>query len=210
MEFTIDQLAALLEGEVLGDGTAKVSKISTLESAETGSISFLHNPQYEPLIYSTKASAVIVSKDLELNSSIQPALIKVEDPYNSLTTLLQEYEKIAQSQLMGVEEPAYLGEGSTVGEDCYRAAFSYVGKNVRIGKGVKIHAHASIGDNSSIGDYSVIHAGVKLYARTVVGAHCVIHAGAVLGSDGFGFAPQSDGSYRPIPQVGNVMSRKIM
>ena len=205
MEFTINQLAALLEGEVHGDGTAKVNKVSTLETAQTGSISFLHNPQYEALIYTTKASAVIVGQDLELSAPIEPALIKVADPYNSLTTLLQEYEKITQAQLIGVEEPAYLGAGSTTGENCYRAAFSYVGKNVQIGSGVKIHAHASIGDGCTIGDHTVIHAGAKLYPKTVVGAHCVIHSGAVIGSDGFGFAPQSDGSYRPIPQVGNVI-----
>jgi UDP-3-O-[3-hydroxymyristoyl] glucosamine N-acyltransferase len=118
---------------------------------------------------------------------------------------LQEYDKYTQAQLSGVEEPAFLGDGSSVGENCYRAAFSYVGKNVTIGNHVKIHAHASIGDGSTIGDHTVIHAGAKLYPKTVVGAHCVIHSGAVSGSDGFGNARQEDGSYRPIPQVGNVV-----
>ena len=205
MEFTINQLAALLDGEVRGEGSTKVNKISTLESAAPGSISFLHNLQYEHLLYTTNASAVIVSKDLELKKEIKPTLIAVADPYDSLTSLLSEYEKLMQMQKVGVEEPAFLGKDSTTGHQVYRGAFSYIGNNVTIGDHVKVYPHTFIGDNVTIGDHTIIHAGTKIYAGSVVGKHCVIHAGAVIGSDGFGFAPQEDGSYRTIPQVGNVV-----
>ncbi|MDH3710242.1 MAG: UDP-3-O-(3-hydroxymyristoyl)glucosamine N-acyltransferase [Cyclobacteriaceae bacterium] len=205
MEFTINQLAALLEGEVRGDGSSAINRISPLESAEPGSISFLHNPQYESLLYTTNASAVIVSKDLEIKDGIDPVLILVADPYDSLTTLLKEYEKFTKMQKVGVEDPCYLGKNSKVGDEVYRGAFSYIGQGVTIGHQVKIYPQVFIGDNVTIGDGTVIYPGAKIYANSEIGNHCVIQAGAVIGSEGFGFAPQEDGSYRTIPQVGKVV-----
>ena len=205
MEFSIDQIATLLSGTIEGDGSIQVNNINTLEKAETGSISFLHNPQYENLIYSTKASAVIVSRDFKPKNKLGLTLIKVDDPYTGFTDLLNEYHKLTSFQKTGVEEPSFIGENSTVGDQIYRGAFSYIGENVVIGENVKIYPHAYIGDNTKIGNDTIIHSGVKIYADTVIGNNCVIHAGAIIGSDGFGFAPQKDGSYKTIPQVGNIV-----
>ncbi len=205
MQLTINQLAELLDGEVIGDGDVKVNKIAPLDKAGPGAISFLHNPKYEPQLYTTKAEAVIINKKLQLKQSVEPSLIAVDDPYNSLSILLGEYQKLTAATKVGVEEPSYIGEGSTVGDAVYRAAFSYIGKNVTIGDNVKIYPNSFIGDNVKVGDNTTIHAGVKIYDGCIIGKHCDIHAGAVIGSDGFGFVPQEDGSYKAIPQVGNVV-----
>jgi UDP-3-O-[3-hydroxymyristoyl] glucosamine N-acyltransferase len=129
----------------------------------------------------------------------------VDDPYSSFTALLEEYHKLISFQKVGVEQPAYIGENSQAGKNIYRGAFSYVGNNVRIGDNVKIYPHVFIGDNSVIGNDTILHPNVKIYAGTSIGNNCVVHAGAVIGSDGFGFAPQEDGSYKTIPQLGHVL-----
>lgn len=205
MEFTVNQISAIIGGVVEGDGQQKVSKINSIEDASEGAISFLSNPKYEPHIYSTKASAVIVSKDFTPTKDISATLIRVDDPYLSFTSLLEEYEKITSFLKEGIEEPVFIGEKASYGDKLYLGAFSYVGKNVKIGNNVKIHPQVYIGDNTTIGDNCIFHAGVKIYAGTKIGSYCTIHSGAVIGSDGFGFAPQKDGSYKKIPQLGNVI-----
>ena len=205
MKFTINQLAEILNGEVIGSGETTVSKIGPLDKAGTDSISFLHNPKYESQLYTTKAAAVIVNKDLKLKQEVSAALILVDDPYSSLTSLLQQYERMTKAAKVGVEEPSFLGSEASVGQEVYRGAFSYVGNNTTLGNQVKLFPHAYIGDNVKIGDGTIIYSGAKIYSNTVIGKNCVIHAGAVIGSDGFGFAPQPDGSYEAIPQVGNVI-----
>jgi len=131
-------------------------------------------------------------------------LIRVEDAYGSFARLLEIYYQSRQNK-KGIEQPSYIAENAVVGDHIYRGAFSYIGSNCQIGQHVKIYPQVYVGDNVRIGDYTIIYAGAKLYANTVIGNHCVIHAGVVLGSDGFGFAPQPDGTYKPIPQVGNVI-----
>ncbi|MGI9545479.1 MAG: UDP-3-O-(3-hydroxymyristoyl)glucosamine N-acyltransferase [Cyclobacteriaceae bacterium] len=205
MKLTVNQLAELLGGEIDGDGNQTIDRISTLENAHQGSISFLHNPQYEPQIYSTQATAVLVKKDFSAKQEVSATLIKVEDPYLSFTALLQEYHKMVSAQKIGVESPAYIGKDCKVGNDIYRGAFSYIGDAGTIGDRVKIFPHAYIGDQVTIGSGTVIHPGAKVYSNTVIGKNCVVHSGAVIGSDGFGFAPQTDGSYQAIPQIGNVI-----
>ncbi len=205
MEFTIAQLAFMLDGTVEGDGEKKVSMLSKIQEAKSGEITFLSNPKYEPHIYTTKASAVIVSKDFSPKESLTTTLIKVEDPYLAFSAILEEYQKFLNYQKTGVEDPSYIGKNSTVGDDIYRGAFSYIGSNVTIGSNVKIHPHVHIGDGSVIGDHTILHPGVKLYTNTVIGSYCILHAGVVIGSDGFGFAPQQDGTYKAIPQLGNVI-----
>ncbi|OUJ72823.1 UDP-3-O-(3-hydroxymyristoyl)glucosamine N-acyltransferase [Hymenobacter crusticola] len=205
MEFTVGQIAEVLRGEVEGDATQRVDRLAKIEEAQAGSLTFLANLKYEPHLYTTQATVVIVSRELALRQPVQASLIRVDDPYSSFTTLLEFYQQSARTGKRGVEEPAYLGADSVIGENHYRGAFSYIGQNCRIGQNVLIFPHAYIGDRCVIGDGTIIYAGAKLYADTVVGARCTIHAGAVLGSDGFGFAPQPDGSYRAIPQIGNVV-----
>jgi len=205
MEFTVEQIAAMLGGEIEGDASLKINMLSKIQEAKKGQIAFLSNPKYESYIYSTQASAVIVNKDFKPKKTVSAALIKVTDPYSSFTRLLEEYHKFITFQKSGVEEPSFLGKDASVGHDVYRGAFSYIGDNAKIGNNVKIYPHVYIGDNVEIGDNTVLHPSVKLYADTRVGANCVLHSGVVVGSDGFGFAPQDDGSYKTIPQLGNVI-----
>jgi UDP-3-O-[3-hydroxymyristoyl] glucosamine N-acyltransferase len=207
MEFSVNQIAQLIGGEVKGEGERKVRKLGKIQEAEEGSITFLANPKYEPFIYTTGASAAIVGRDMIFKEGVKPSLILVDDPYLSFTLLLEEYQKIISLSKSGVENPSYLGDNSYTGENIYRGAFSYIGNNVNIGNNVKIYPHVFIGDNVSIGDNCIFYSGSKIYANTEIGNNCVIHSGAVLGSDGFGFAPTADGSYKTIPQLGNVILR---
>jgi UDP-3-O-[3-hydroxymyristoyl] glucosamine N-acyltransferase len=205
MEFTINQIAGMLKGDVQGDGHLKINMLGKIQEAKQGQIAFLANPRYEQYIYTTQASAVIVRKDFQAKKDIAATLILVEDPYTSFTLLLEEYHKAISFQKSGVEEPSFIGAHVTVGKNIYRGAFSYIGSNVTIGDDVKIYPHVFIGDNVTIGNHTILHANVKLYADTKIGSNCVIHSGTVIGSDGFGFAPQEDGSYKTIPQLGNVI-----
>jgi UDP-3-O-[3-hydroxymyristoyl] glucosamine N-acyltransferase len=205
MEFTVSQIAAMLGGEVIGDGSEKVTMLAKIQDAKKGQLAFLSNPKYEQYIYSTQASAVIVKKDFVAKKEITSSLILVEDPYSSFTALLEEYHKMMSFQKSGVEQPSYISESSTVGANIYRGAFSYIGNKVRIGDNVKIYPHVYIGDNVVIGNNTILHSGVKIYNDTRIGNNCVIHSGTVIGSDGFGFAPQPDGTYKTIPQLGNVI-----
>ncbi|WP_017731821.1 UDP-3-O-(3-hydroxymyristoyl)glucosamine N-acyltransferase [Nafulsella turpanensis] len=205
MKFTVNQIAQLLGGMVEGSGDEEVSTLSKIEEAQKGSISFLSNLKYEQHLYSTQASAVIVAKNFQPKKSFSTSLIRVEDPYTSFTVLLEEYHKILSFQKSGVEEPAFMAEGVSTGNGIYRGAFSYIGKGCKIGNNVKIYPQAYIGENVEVGDNTIILAGVKVYPNTRIGSNCTLHAGAVIGSDGFGFAPQANGSYKTIPQLGNVV-----
>jgi UDP-3-O-[3-hydroxymyristoyl] glucosamine N-acyltransferase len=205
MEFTVNQIAAMLSGEVKGNGSEKIVMLAKIQDAKKGQVSFLSNPKYEQYIYTTQATAVIVSRDFVAKKEISSILILVDDPYISFTRLLEEYHKLISFQKSGVEQPCFMAENSSIGKDFYRGAFSYVGSNVKIGDNVKIYPHAYIGDNVTIGNHTIIHPGVKIYADTKIGNNCVIHSGTVIGSDGFGFAPQEDGSYKTIPQLGSVI-----
>lgn len=205
MEFTLRQIAELLKGELVGDGEVRIHTLSKIEEAKAGSVSFLSNPKYESHLYSTGASAVIVSRNFVPQKQSAPALIRVDDPYGSFALLLEEYRKRIIGQKVGIEHPSYMGESSTAGGDFYLGAFSYVGHRVQIGHGVKIYPQVFVGDDVTIGDGCVLYPGVKVYYGSRIGNYCTLQAGAVIGSDGFGFAPQADGSYRAIPQLGNVV-----
>lgn len=205
MEFTIQQIAAMLGGEIKGDGNAKINMLAKIQDAKSGQIAFLSNPKYENFIYTTQASAVIVGKDFVPKKEIASTLIVVADAYISFTVLLEEYHKMMSFQKSGIEEPSFVGSKTTVGKNIYRGAFSYIGNNVKIGDNVKIYPHAYIGDGVEIGNNTILHPGTKLYSGTKLGNNCVIHSGTVIGSDGFGFAPQADGTYKTIPQLGNVV-----
>ncbi len=205
MEFTVKQIAGLLGGEIEGDDNLKVSQLSKIEEGKPGTISFLSNLKYEPYLYTTEASAVIVDKRFEPKKAFKTTLIRVENSYSAFTQLLQQYEQIIKGDKRGIEQPSHVGRGSIMGENLYLGAFAYVGENCLIGKNVKIFPQAYIGDNVQIGDETVIHSGVRIYNNTVIGKNCTFFANVVIGSDGFGFAPQPDGTYKTIPQLGNVV-----
>tara|TARA_R110000796_G_scaffold185330_2_gene301951 strand:- start:50194 stop:51213 length:1020 start_codon:yes stop_codon:yes gene_type:complete len=205
MEISVQQVAQLLEGKVDGDGSLMLSRLEKIEEATAGSIAFLANPKYTEYIYTTKASAIIVKQDLELKQAISPALIRVADPYSSFSKLLKEYQKLTQIEKSGIEQPSFQSITSQIEDGVYLGAFSYLGENVKIGKGTKIYPNCVIGDNVTIGENTILFAGVKVYADCKIGNHCKIHSGVVIGSEGFGYAPQPDGTFKAIPQTGNVI-----
>lgn len=205
MEISIEQVAQLIGGMVEGNGQATVNRLEKIEEATEGSISFLANPKYLPYIYKTGASAVIVKSDFEPEKELKANLIKVDDPYSAFAKLLEEYQKLTAKVKTGIEQPSFQHETASYGENVYLGAFSYLGENAKVGNNTKIYPNTYIGDNVEIGENTIIHPGVKVYANCKVGSNCVIHSGVVIGSDGFGFAPQEDGTYKSIPQTGNVI-----
>lgn len=206
MEFTALQIAGLLNGTVDGNENQAVSNLSKIEEGKPGTLSFLGNPKYEPYIYETDASIVIVNNSFKAEKPLKPSctLIRVENAYESFAKLLEIYNQFINNKV-GIEQPSYIASSASMGTACYVGAFAYIGDHVKIGNNVKIYPNTVIGDNSSIGDNTVIYAGVKIYTGTVVGKDCTIHAGAVLGSDGFGFAPNKENNYSKVPQIGNVV-----
>jgi len=205
MKFTVAQIAQVVGGTVEGEAEATVSSLAKIEEAGPGSLAFLANAKYESFLYTTGATAVLVSTELALRQPVAASLIRVPDPYSAFAKLLEFYQQATRVGKRGVEQPSFLGEGSTLGAGHYRGAFSYIGEGCVLGENVLIFPHAFIGDRVRIGDNSIIHAGAKIYADTVIGQRCIVKAGAVVGTDGFGFAPQPDGSYKAIPQIGNVV-----
>lgn len=204
MELTPQLIASFINGKVEGDGNVKITEFAKIEEATPGSITFIANPKYSHHIYDTKASAVLVRNDFEIEGEVKPVLIRVEDPYVALADLLNAIQK-GKTMPEGIETPSFVSEGVKVPEGAYIGAFAYIGKNVELGRNVKIYPQAYIGDNVRIGDDAVIRAGVKIYEGCSIGRRCIIHSGAVIGADGFGFAPCKDGTYEKIPQIGNVV-----
>jgi len=204
MKFTAEQIAGILDGEVVGNPNAEVYKLAKIEEGSIGSLTFLSNPKYQNYIYSTQATITIVNKSFEPEQPILTTLIKVEDAYQSFSKLLEYYNQVKLMK-SGIEQPSVLSENVTYGADLYLGSFCYVGKNVTIGNNVKIYPNTFIGDNVIIGNNCVFFAGVRIYSETEIGNNCVIHSGVIVGSDGFGFAPLEDGTYSKIPQIGNVI-----
>lgn len=210
MKFTLQAIANLVGGTVEGNPDTEVWQLAKIdESAPVGSIGFFANPKYEPYIYTTNLTALLIAKNITLKKEITPALIRVDNPYTAFTVLLETYSEVVQQQQLqakrGIEQPCFIGENVTQGEHIYVGAFAYIGKGCVFGNNVKIFPQAYIGDNVQLGDNTVIYAGAKIYENTQIGKNCTIHAGAVIGSEGFGFAPQADGTYRNIPQLGKVV-----
>ena len=204
MKFKAQQIADILEGDVIGNPEEEVSKLSKIEEGEKGSLTFLSNPKYNSYLYTTKASVAIVNKSLVLEKEVKTTLIKVDDAYKSFSKLLEFYNE-AKNNKSGREQPNFIAVSSEIGENEYIGAFVYIGENVKIGNNVKIYPNTNIGDNSIIGDNTVIFSGVKIYSDTKIGENCKVHSGAVIGADGFGFAPNENGEFKAIPQIGNVI-----
>lgn len=204
MEFTAAQIAEALQGKVEGNPEAKVHNVSPIESGSTGTLSFLSNPKYAPFIYETKASIVIVSEDFKAEKDISATLIRVKDAYAAFATLLTMYEQ-AKPRPQGIDDMAKIKEGASIGDNVFIDAFAVIGKNAKIGNNVLIYAQVYIGDNVVVGDGSIIYPGVKIYHDCKLGKEVTIHAGAIIGADGFGFAPKKGDNYQKIPQIGNVI-----
>lgn len=205
MTFTANQIAVLIQGKIEGNADTAVSSFGRIEEAQNGQVAFLANPKYEDFLYTTEASLVIVSDKLELKQPVDCTLLRVPDPYTAFASLLHYYEQLKTQQLHGVQEPSFISPGSKRGENVFIGAFAYIGEASEIGNNVKIFPGVYIGNNVKISDNTILHPGVKIYHDCVIGKNVTIHAGAVIGGDGFGFAPQADGSFTKVPQIGNVV-----
>jgi UDP-3-O-[3-hydroxymyristoyl] glucosamine N-acyltransferase len=199
----------MLQGELDGNPAEVVNALSKIEEGKKGTLSFLSNPKYEHFLYDTQASIVIVNKSLQLEKTVKATLIKVDNAYTAFSVLLDKYNTIKLHK-SGIEQPSFISESATMGANCYVGAFAYIGNNVTIGNNVKLYPQVFVGDNVTIADDTTLFAGVKIYSDCVIGKGVIIHAGAVIGSDGFGFAPQADGTYQKIAQIGNVIIEDLV
>lgn len=204
MKFTAQQIAGILEGDIIGNPEVEVSKLSKIEEGFDGSLTFLANPKYTPHIYTTKASVTIVNKTFTPESDVKTTLIKVDDAYLAFSKILEYYNAVKLNKV-GIEQPSFISESSKYGENVYVGAFSYIADNVIIGNNVKIFPNAYIGDNVVLGNNTIVFSGAKIYSETIIGESCVINSGVIIGADGFGFAPNETGGYNKIPQTGNVI-----
>lgn len=204
MEFTASQIAAFLGGEVVGNKDVKINNVSKIEDGKPGTLTFLANQKYSDYLYDTKASVVLINKDFKLEKEVSATLVRVHDAYSALAQLMDLYvQSLPKKQ--GIEAPSFISSKAQIGQQVYVGAFAYIDEGVKIGNNVQIYPNCWIGRNVEIKDGTILYPGVKIYPECKLGEDCIIHAGAVIGSDGFGFAPQADGTYKKLHQIGNVV-----
>jgi len=208
MQFTAQQIADLINGKIEGDPNVAVSSFGKLEEATKGQLAFLANPKYEEFLYTTEASVIIINTSLLVEKHLTATLIRVPDAYSSFAVILTAYSEMAKANLTGVQEPSYISKTVKLGENVFVGAFAYLGNNVKIGDNAKIYPQVFLGDNVSVGANSIIYPGVKIHHDCVIQENVCIHAGCIIGGDGFGYAPQADGSFKKVPQIGNVVIEK--
>jgi len=205
MKIDAGRIAQLINGKIEGDKNAEVSSFGKIEEAKAEQLAFLANPKYEDFLYTTQASVIIINETLELRQPIAATIIRVPDAYVAFADLLQKYQEMIQAQLTGIQQPSYIDTSAILGENVFVGAFTYIGQNAVIGNNVKLYPGVYIGNNVKIDDGTILHPGVKIYFGCTVGKHVIIHGGVIIGGDGFGFAPQEDGVYKKVPQIGNVI-----
>lgn len=206
MQFTAQQIAALIQGKIEGNPDVTIHKVAKIEEADAGSLSFVANPKYEEFLYGSNASIIIVNESLELASPVNATLIRVKDAYSSFALLLEKYNEIKNATgKTGIDSTAYVSPTAVVGKDVYVGAFAYIGDYVQLADSAKVYPGSYVGEHASIGHNTTLFAGVKVYDTCRIGSNVIIHSGTIIGSDGFGFAPQKDGTYKKIPQIGNVV-----
>lgn len=205
MQFSALQIAMIINGKIEGNADAVVSSFNKIEEAKQGQLAFLANPKYEEYLYKTNASIIIINNSQELKQDVSSTLIRVPDAYTAFATLLDRYQQLKTQQLSGIQQPVYIDATAKTGNNVFIGAFAYIGEKSLVSDGAKIFPQVFIGTNVIIGENSIIHAGVKIYNDCVIGKNVIIHSGTVIGSDGFGFAPQADGTFIKVPQTGNVV-----
>ncbi len=205
MQFTAAEIAALINGQIEGDPNISVSSFGKLEGAEQGQLAFLANPKYEEFLYSTKASVIIVNNTQPVEKKVDATLIRVPDAYSAFAIILSVHDKMKTANWVGVQQPVYISATARMGENLFIGAFTYIGDNVTIGNNVKLFPQVYIGNNVTIDDNTILFPGVKIHHDCNIGKNVTVHSGAVIGADGFGFAPQTDGSFKKVPQIGNVV-----
>ena len=204
MEFTAAAIAGFLNGEIEGNPDIIINTVAKIEEGHTGALSFLANPKYEHFIYTTKASVVLVNKNFVPSAKVEATLIKVENTYEALASLLRLADQ-ARPRKKGIHPSAIIENTARIGTEVYIGPYTYIGEDCIIGDGCAVYPHVYIGDNTRLGNNCTINPGVKIYHDCLIGEGCIIHAGTVIGSDGFGFAPQSESEFMKIPQLGNVI-----
>jgi UDP-3-O-[3-hydroxymyristoyl] glucosamine N-acyltransferase len=205
MEFTATQISSLINGKIEGDADIKVSSFGKLEEAKQGQLAFLANPKYEEFLYTTNASVIIINDAQVVEQEVSATLIRVPDAYSGFAIILSAYEKMATANLTGIQQPSYISETASMGDNVFVGAFTYIGNNAKIGNNVKLYPQVYIGDNAVVDDNSILFPGVKIHHDCMIAKNVTIHSGSVIGGDGFGFAPQQDGSFKKVPQIGNVV-----
>jgi UDP-3-O-[3-hydroxymyristoyl] glucosamine N-acyltransferase len=205
MQFSAAQIAKMIDGRVDGHAETAVTSFGKIEEAKAGQLAFLANPKYEEYLYTTNASIIIVNETQELKQPVSATLIRVPNAYAAFATLLEKYEHLVSQQLKGIQQPAYIDATAKMGDNVFIGAFAYLGQHVIVADGAKIYPQVFLGNNVHVGENTIIHPGVKIYHNCTVGKNVVIHSGTVIGSDGFGFAPQGDGKFIKVPQIGNVV-----
>ena len=204
MELTAQEIATHLGGEVEGNPELKISGFARIEQGAPGTLCFLANPKYEEWLYKTKASLVIINRTFKLTQKVPYTVVWVDDAYRGIAAMLDLYAAANAVQRRGREYPSRVSWRAKVGKGCYIGAFSYIARGAKIGNNVKIFPHVYVGDGATVGDNSILYSGAKIYPGCHVGKNCILHSGAVVGSDGFGFAPDAEKNYKKIPQIGNV------
>ena len=205
MQFTATEIATLINGQIEGDPDVTVSSFGKLEGAEQGQLAFLANPKYEEYLYSTKASVIIINKIQAVEKKVEATLIRVPDAYSAFAVILSVHDKMKTANWTGIQQPVYISATARMGENVFIGAFTYIGENVIIGNNVKLFPQVYIGNNVTIDDGTILFPGVKIHHDCTIGKNVTVHSGAVIGADGFGFAPQTDGSFKKVPQIGNVI-----
>ena len=203
MDFSAQQIASFVQGEIVGDANVTVNTFAKIEEGKPGSITFLSNPKYEHFIYDTDASIVLVNRDFIPEKPIKATLIKVDNAYETLAKLMTLYEQ-SKTQNKGIASTAIIAKSAKIGKDVYIGAYVVIDDDVVIGDDTQIYPHTYVGKNASVGEGSLIYSGVNIYHDCQIGNHVTLHSGVVIGADGFGFAPTPEG-YNKIPQIGNVI-----
>ncbi|MDP1725179.1 MAG: UDP-3-O-(3-hydroxymyristoyl)glucosamine N-acyltransferase [Bacteroidota bacterium] len=204
MQISAGQLCDLLNGSLEGDSAVIIFEVAKIEEGKEGALSFLSNSKYEEFVYNTKSSVVLVNKSFIPAKKVKATLIKVDDAYTAFTIILEKFSN-PNTDLLGIETQSYVDPSAILGDAVYIGFATYVSKNVNIGQNSKIYPQVFLGRNVKVGSNCIIYPGVKIYEECIIGDNCIIHGGTVIGSDGFGFAPQPDRSYKKIPQTGNVI-----
>ncbi len=204
MKYTAKIIADFIKGEIVGNPNVVITGVAKIEEGQAESISFLANPKYSHYLYSTKSSVVIINKDFNVEKEVSATLIKVDDAYKSFAKLLELHEQ-SKKPKTGISKKSYKAKSAKIGKGVYIGEFVSIGENVVIKDNVKLFPHVFIGDNSIIKENTILNSGVKIYNDCIIGENCIFHSGVIIGSDGFGFAPQADNNYRKVPQVGNVI-----
>ena len=205
MEFKAKEIAEILGGTVDGNPEATVTTFARIESGKPGAICFFANPKYESYVYQCKASIIIVNNTFEPKEPVSATMVRVENSYAAVAALLDyvEAKKRSYRRYRGLR--SRVRWSAKIGRKVYIGDFAYVGKKAQVGDYTKIYENVFIGDGVKIGKYCTIYPGACIYPGMVIGDNVIIHANAVIGTDGFGFAPLEDGTWKKIEHVGNVV-----